>query len=251
MRKEKRAYSMIIVIVLIWFMLFLTTWVFRLVLNEMKDNNSIWNYSKAYIWAESASEIALLNIKEKWYGFNEPLLETDMLWTWITIPKIKYINDGKTKSYSWTIEPLSYNIMPLFYIKEDSSEEKITNYALSVTSWTSHNLSWNIVWKEYWISWFWDMTTKWAKKTINWFNLEYEEQSVSDFLWESDTNYLILFNNSDSDISYNISSNNYFTKPKIEIISSASVWWFKQNIKTDINYVDMTNRSKYSIYSPN
>ncbi len=253
MRQNKRAYSIIVIIILIWFMILLTTGVFRLVLNEMKDNSSIWNYAKAYIWAESAQEIALLNIKEKWYGFNEGLDENNEL-IWIPdnkTPKIKYTNNWQTKSYLGKIEPLKYNIMPLFYIKKDWTEVKIEDYKLSIISWDSGNFSWNIVWKEAWISWLWTETTKWTKKIVNSnSNIDYEDWVlVNDFLSSSDTNYLILFNNSNADIDYKITSNKDFTKPILDIISSSSIKKYKQNLKTTINYADIVNRSKYSIYS--
>ncbi len=253
-KNDKKAYSIIIVIILIWFMIFLTTWVFRLVLNERNDNEAIWNYSKAYLWAESAQELALLEIKEKWYWYDKKLTDSDILWNNKKTAKISYKNDWKTKTYSWVLEPLSYNIIPLFYIKENSVEIKTDNYNLNLISWDNKNFSWNIIWKEKWISWNWENTKKWVMKNLKEisdnYNFSYNwDFKVSDFLYDSDTNYLILFNNSSSEIKYEINSNSYFTKPKLSIISSAWIGYFKQNIKTDLNYVDIVNKAKYSIYS--
>ncbi len=251
-KNDKNAYTIVIVIIIIWFMIFLTNWTLRLILNETRDNKAIWDYSKTYIWAESAQEIWLLEIKEKWYWYNEWISESDILWDDKNTAKISYTNDWKVKSYSWVLKPLEYNILPLFYIKSDLTEGKIADYSLELLSWDASKFSWNILWKSAWISWNWLNTLKWAKKSLDESNIfSYKEETISNFLSSSEQNYLILFNNSSDDIEYNIESESYFTKPKLNIISSSWLWYFKQNIKTEINYADIVKRSKYSIFSWN
>lgn len=125
---NKKWYSTIIVIIIIWFMILLTTWVFRLVLSEMKDNRALWNYIKSYAWAESAQEVALLDIKEKSYGFNWSLSWSEILDKTDFNPNktatISYSQDWKTQSYSGTIEWFKYNVLPLFYIERETEIEK-------------------------------------------------------------------------------------------------------------------------------
>lgn len=250
---NKKWYSTIIVIIIIWFMILLTTWVFRLVLSEMKDNRALWNYIKSYAWAESAQEIALLDIKEKSYGFNWTLSWSEILDKTDFNPNktatISYFQDWKTQSYSGTIDWFKYNVLPLFYIdRETEIEKKVNSINISVTSWISSDLAWNIISEKEGISWIWDNFTEWKWLSSN---IKLNIYNVNTFLSNSKSNYLILFNNSDNSISYTIQSfwNEFFTKPEIDIISSAKLGWFKQNIKTHIKYADIVNKSKYSIYS--
>ena len=51
----------------------LTTWVFNLVLKEHNDSRGLWDSIKAFAGAESAQELALLKIKEKWYWIDHKI----------------------------------------------------------------------------------------------------------------------------------------------------------------------------------
>lgn len=254
--KNKKAYSIIIVILIIGFLMVLTIGILKLVMAEMRDNNALWDYSKAYIWAESAQELALLEIKEKSYWYNEALetgFKTTVLWDTKKDPKINYTNDGKVKSYSWTVEPLWYNIIPLFYIDINEDEKKITDYNLTFTS-NKQYISWNILSKNWWISNTWENTASGKQRaTDNSGNLTFAAAvGVSSFLNSNNQNYLIIFNSSETEkVTYTIRSDSYFTKPELHIISTSNISQIRQNIKTTINYADIVNRSKYSIYSWN
>ena len=69
MRKNnKQWYSVIIAMLLIGFLLVLTVTVLNLVLKELRDNRAMWDSMKAFAWAETGKELALLKIKEEWYG---------------------------------------------------------------------------------------------------------------------------------------------------------------------------------------
>ncbi len=269
MKKNKKAYSIIVVIVLIGFMILLTTGVFRLVLNEMQDNNSLWNYLKSYFWAEAGQELALLKIKEIWYGFNDWLKSEDgkkLLWDDKKTPQIYYTNNWKTKVHSWIIEPWEYNIIPLFYIENENwDEKKIENYILDIKN-DKDKLAWNIVWKDEWITGLGNKTTKWDKRTVNIENsnsddfgdITNEEVTVKDFLKNTKTNanYLMLFNSykpeEKTNISYKITSIDwwFFTRPISEIVSTATIGNYKQNIETKIDFAAMRDRAKYTIFSP-
>jgi hypothetical protein len=259
-------YSIIFILLIIWFLLFLWVWIFSLILNDLKDNRAMWDYYKAYAWAESASELALLKIKENWYAYydkvdhnvnnrsillaNNPLNTWDFNWNKDVF--ISYDIWSKVNEYNWTLRPLEYDIVPLFYIN-DSWEQKISNLIFSITSWTEKDLAWNIIWKDSWLSWVW-ANTLWTKKTLN-NNNEFNliSENINDFITSSDSNYFVLFNSWNSwDIKYSIKSSDslkYFSKPKTSIISSAQVWNYKQNLNVDLNNTEFLNILKYSIFS--
>jgi len=258
-------YSIIISLIIIWLLLIFSVWTLNIILLEMKDNRWMWFNIKAYAWAEASQELALLKIKKNWYGYydkidnninnksiilsNNPLdiglfnKNKDVL--------ISYDIASKTDDYKWVLSPLWYDIIPLFYI-DNTGEHKINNYSLTLISGNWNNLIWNIVWKNSWISWKW-INSIWVMKKIILNNeLEYTEVNITDFLSNSDSNYLILFNASSSDnINYKINTNNwsYFTKPKSNIITSAQIAQYKQNLDTFLNNTKFLDRQKYAIYS--
>lgn len=260
-------YSIIISLLIIWFLLVLTTGTFLLVLNEMKDNRGMGDYIKAYAWAESAQELALLKIKQNWYWYYEKVdhninnnsiyLASDNLDISNFHPRkdvfISYDIWSKVNSYNWYLGSLEYHIIPLFYIDELLNENKLTWLNLSILDWVPSNLSWNIIWKNNWLSWNWSSPT-WIKKSLNSSNsFTYWQEDINTFLSSSDTNYLVLFNTSNSiPITYKLSSLDsleYFSKPETEIISSAQVWWYRQNLSTKLDNTKFLNMLKYSIYS--
>lgn len=280
---KKDGYSTLIVLMLISFIIVLTTWIFRLVINEMKSNKVLWDYIKAYAWAESAQELALLDIKKKWYWYNtlvtpikkdwkyEPkatILSTDPInssnYNSVKDVLISYYSDWKTNNYEWSINKLWYDIIPLFYLadwtkwQKDLIENKITSINLRIDEWVSDDLSWNIIWTDAWISWIWGFSesTSWSMKYLSWNNSDinrqfiYWNKTIEEFLNSSNTNYLVLFNSWNSTIKYTMKwSNWYFTKPRLDITSSWEVWDFKQNIKTRVDNTEFLSILKYSIYS--
>jgi hypothetical protein len=262
--KNNSWYTVMISLLIIWFLLVLTTGIFNLILNELKDNKSLWDYMKSYAWAEAWSELALLQIKNNWYEYydkidhsinNKSILLSQNNLNISNFKKQKdvllsYDMQTKTNNYSWELKSLWYDIIPLFYIDEDLVEQKIDNYSITILGWTISDLSWNIIWKDKWLSWVWT-NTSWILKSIDasW-NFSLSTQNIYDFLDNSDSNYLVLFNSNNSDsIKYKIESSDFFIKPKTSIISSASVWNYKQNISTKLDNTEFLNMLKYSIYS--
>jgi len=165
---NKKWYSVILSILLIGFLMVLSIWILRLILNEMNSNRAMWEYLKAYAWAESAQELALLDIKNKGYWYDSKidldvnnksvLLSDNFLNSSLYHPKkdvlISYSNNWKANNYDWSLEPLWYNIIPLFYI-DDTWEQKVNDLTLSISTWNPNDLSWNVIWKLNWISWIW------------------------------------------------------------------------------------------------
>ncbi len=262
---NKKWYSVILSILLIGFLMVLSIWILRLILNEMNSNRAMWEYLKAYAWAESAQELALLDIKNKGYWYDSKidldvnnksvLLSDNFLNSSLYHPKkdvlISYSNNWKANNYDWSLEPLWYNIIPLFYI-DDTWEQKVNDLTLSISTWNPNDLSWNVIWKLNWISWIWTNLV-WTNKVFTnvWFTKA--EKTIWEFLSSSNTNYLVLFNAWNSnDILYNLSSTNtneYFTRPYLEITSIWEIWDYKQNLKTTVDNTKFLNILKYSIYS--
>jgi len=231
-------FSVIISLLIIGFLLVLTTGVYNLILKELYDNRDMWNSIKAYAWAESAQELALLEIKEKWYGYDTQMINSPILS--VDVP-ISYDLDMKTKTYSAILNWLEYDIVPLFYIDENGIQQKLDReYTLDVLSWEINDWVWNLISEISWISWkFWSsssMSSFW---------------DVSSFLGDpNNTNiYLVLFNSWNAQMSYKLTSTQFFSKPEIEIITSATVGKVKQNLWTTLDNTEYLNILKYSIYS--
>lgn len=272
MKNNNKWYSVILILLLIWFIFLLTVWVFSLIFNETKNIKNMWDYIKLSAWAESSQEIALLEIKEKGYFYNGSIKNSKNNKSIILSDNpldidafnnnkdsiIYFSNDWKVNTYSWTIKPLWYDIIPLFY-EDESGSGKVTSIKFEIISWMHDTLSWNIISETSGITWVWDIDS-WITRDLKDNNtFEYNSWvSVSNFLDYNESNYLVLFNTSsensswNNDISYEIYSedtNEYFTKPEITITSSAKLWYYKQNIDTKINNAELLNILKYSIFS--
>ena len=268
MKNNNKGYSVIIALLITWFLLLLVVWVFNLVLKELKDTRAMGDYYKAYYWAESAQELALLKIKEKWYWINEDI-EFSINDSSVVLSKnptdkdlfnpkletyISYSLNTKTDSYSWELDSLWYDIIPLFYIDSNSIEHKITNLDFNIDFWNSWDLVWNILSKDWWISgtWEFDWNIYVDKKDSASSFINESSISIKSFLINNDTNYLILFNTWELEIKYNfwvVNTWEFFSKPKTYIISSAKIWDYRQNLRTYLNNTEYLNILKYSIYS--
>ncbi len=258
-------YSIIIILLIIWFLLILTVGVFSLVLKELKWNNAMWDYIKAYAWAESGGELALLKIKKEWYAYydkiNHDINDRSLVLSRNPLDGgyfnrnkdvlLSYDIWSKVWEYNWELEPLSYDIIPLFYL-DDTWEHKVLDIDFSVVFWNDSDLNWNIISKNSWISGTW-VTTNWFKKTLTNNGFSYDREEIDSFLVNNESNYLVLLNTGNFQaINYNIKSVNdseFFTSPKTTIFSSAEVWNYKQNLKIDLNNTEFLNMLKYSIYS--
>jgi len=264
-----RWYSVIISLLMIGFLLVLTSWVFNLVLKEMYDNRGMWKYIQTYAWAESGQELALLQIKDNGYGYYDFIEHTPndrsivLSKTPTELSSFQKSNDifisydigSKVNDYNGSLEPLEYDIIPLFYIDEHG-EQKVNMIDFSITFGSGDNLSWNIISRISWISGK-NSNLVGYKKTLGtngtvrefWFTTE----SINTFLLNNDTNYLVLFNSGDfGRIDYHIDTldrTEFFSKPETEIISSAQVWNYKQNLRTTLNNTEYLNILRYSIYS--
>ena len=260
---NKQGYSVIIAMLIIGFLLVLTTTVFNLVLRELRDTRGLWDSVKAFAWAEAAQELALLKIKEKWYGIDhkiEHTINTDSV-ILSNNPSdtaafkknkdvfISYDLGVATNSYSGSLLSQWYSIIPLF-VEEWWNTVYARSYNLIINSVEEDNLVWNLLSWSGGMSGIWWETNKWDLKTIesNGESKLVQEKRVSDFLNDSE-HYLILFNSWNSNISFTLNSTDNFSKPKTQIISSAQVGDYRHNLQTDYDNTKFLNMLKYSIFS--
>ena len=86
---------------MIGFLLVLTTSTLNLVLQKMKDGQGRQFYLKAYSAAESSLELALLEIKEHGYGYDDDsFVEKEMLGSGNLNPIMSYQFENKNSSVS-------------------------------------------------------------------------------------------------------------------------------------------------------
>ncbi|MDD2871217.1 MAG: hypothetical protein PHS49_04455 [Candidatus Gracilibacteria bacterium] len=263
--KNKGGYSIIFILLIIGFLLFLGVGIFNLILNDLKDNKAIGNYIKSYAGAESASELALLQIKKNGYAYYDKIehnvsnrsiiLADNPLDTNNFKPSndvfISYDIGSKVNEYNGSLKPLEYDIIPLFYLN-DEGEQKINKLDFSILTGNPGDLAWNVIGKTSGISGTGTNILGSEKElTIN--GLQYREVNINDFISKSDENYIVMFNSGNSgDITYNIKSQDtseFFSKPKTSIVSSAQVGNYKQNLSVDLNNTEFLNILKYSIFS--
>ena len=236
---NKSWYSVIVSVMIIWFLIVLTAGIFNLVLLELKDTRWESNYLKAFAAAEWAWELALLKIKQEWYAYKDSIEETinNRSIVLATNPintssfnkakdmYISYDFNYTVNSYDWDLAPAWYDIIPLFYT-DDAWEHKSRNIRLSLVSWDPAKLTWNIIWENNGISGVgnFSSSTAWEWRLRTW---AYSASSVGNFLDSSSMNYLVLFNiDPDNHITYILDSNNpweFFTKPRTDIITSAQI----------------------------
>lgn len=249
---NKKWYSVIISILMVWFMLILSLWVFSLILKESKDTKMMESYLKAYQAAEWWIELALYEAKTNNYNLDNSKTFELSSWSFfnqISDPEINYKVSSQTRElkdkqiWSW-----KFHIIPLSNVKQ-----------LKLTSTNSSKLIWNIIWEANWISWVWNINnlTNWTFKTIsNTFSINLDEnKNVYNYLSNQPWDKYLILNNLDTanSIKYNLVSlaAEKFVKDKTEIVSSAEVNWFKQNLRVSIDNLEYLNLLKYSIYSSN
>lgn len=253
MKKNNQWYSTLLALLLVGFMLVLTTGVLGLVLSEYNDTKWMEKYLKSYASAESWVELALLEIKD-WVQKNTVNSSN---------PKAKIVGEQNLITYAYdgltfdtgdvTIEWWEYDLIPLFYI-EWGIEKQTRNIRLT---WSVTNLHWNIISNNKWISgkgWIW-VSTVWSLKFLNWDKFWFQETNVQDFVNDNNKSFIRIYNPNNSAVTYKFSTStpeDKFVRNNFEIYSNWNVIWgwksFKQNLKVDFEKSKYTNLLKYSIY---
>jgi len=259
--KNNSWYSVILALLMVWFMMILVVWVFRLVLVESKDTFAMENYLKAFAWAESSIELALLKAKQNDYSINFEVSQDQNSWITKVLAedrsnffptrdvKISYELNSASNSVEGDLDPWSFKIIPLFWNWIFVKNLTVSNI--------NDEVVWNILSEEGWISWTgdFDNSNDWNYRTISWNEVSFTNKNIWDFLNDnSDTNkmYLILNNTWDFSVdNYKVLSWDweYLTNVITTIIWSWEIWDYKQNLRVKLNSWEYLNLLKYSLFS--
>jgi hypothetical protein len=271
--KNKKASIVVLSLILVGFLLIISTWVMRIILTE--SNDSIWmkNSLKAFYWAESSLELALLKLKIKWFWFNSKLREEEkwessiLVLSWSNFNKkrevlLSYEIDSITNFETWSLESWESDIYQLFYLTwtndfEENSiiEQKTSWIKLNITEWEEKNVSWSIISRSSWLNWTWSINNSsiWFWKKLNNQKLNFFSTGVTDFLNNNSWSYLIIQNfNTTEKIKYSlewIGSQKKFTWKFTTIKASWKIGKYKQNIEMKINNSKYLNIIKYVLLS--
>lgn len=240
-------YSIITAILTIGFLLVLTTSTFQLILQEMYDLRGRQDYLKAYAAAEGGLELALLQIKQFWYGIDDDSFQDKTVLSWSTQDAtISYEFMSQVSAYSGTLLPNKTEIIPLFWI--DSSS---TFSTLNTIRFQWNDIAWNIISEDSWISWKGDFTqdTSLSQKILDTSDSSFtlDPSQVKDILPQNP--YLFLYNPTGVPLSYEIQSSEGFTRPQALIFSQWKSWNFSQNLRTKVDNTEFLGMLQYSVYS--
>ncbi len=247
-------YSIIIAILMIGFLLVLTTSTLNLVLQEMRDGKGRQNYLKAFYGAEWALEYGLLQIKDKGFAYDDVGIDdiSDLLWDEKQDPYLSYVFESAVSSYSGTLSPWDTEIIPLFWIDPSFHTHSVNNIRLDQNS---GNVVWNIIGQNSGQSWTWGFTSSssfFLKEVTSGPTTQFQKTlwTIQDFLTANTGSYLMVYNPYDTDAHFTLrSSGENFTQPVADIISSAKVWKYQQNLKTSVDNTEFLGILKYSIFS--
>lgn len=254
MKKNNSWYSVILALLMTSFIIILVAWVFKLILENMYDTRWMQDYLKAYSAAEGSMELALKKIKDNDFWYEEHIFPwlwdkkiSEIFWT-NKKTLIWYEINSRSSSIEWKwLSPNEYAIYPLL---------SLTKPKFDVKSWDTNSLVWNIIAKDAWISWTWSFNyslSKEAKNINSSNNFWYETKTIENFLFSNTDKYLVLYNAWNTQLTYDLKSediNDKFASETINIIATWKVWNYKQNLNVDLNLANNLNLLKYSILSP-
>ncbi|MDD4151444.1 MAG: hypothetical protein PHR68_02410 [Candidatus Gracilibacteria bacterium] len=265
MRKSnsKKAYSVLLALLMTSFIIIIVSGVFKLILQNMYDTRGMQDYLKAYARAEGSMEIALKKVKDMGYGYEEHIFSNagnnkinEIFYDGNKDAKIGYEINSRTGSIkNINLESNKYTIYPLYYTKADGTKQNITKLNFTINSGNPSFLVWNIIGEKGGISSTGSFSyndEKQLKKIDTSNNFTFENLKIIDFLKSSEDNYLILYNSSNDLINYNletIDSLEKFTLNNISIIAEGKVGDYKQNLQVNLNNSKNLNLLKYSILS--
>lgn len=258
-------YTVVMALFIMSFLLLMTTGVFRLVVWELTQTRWEESYLKAYAGAESGRELALLHVKENGYGSYDAIAHTLSNRSIVLADNPSNISEFhqtqdvflsydlwyRASEHQGLLEPYQYDIIPLY-----SDEDHLKDMSLELISGVQEGLLWNIISQNSGLAAYgsFDISTRWKSRWIDTNNnIIFGEPSLWEFLWQSDNNYLVLFNASDIDLQYSLvaGSGDVFSLPRTDIISSGQVWKYRQNLRTQLDNTEFLWILRYSVFSPN
>lgn len=248
---SKKWYSIIAAIMLTGFLLIITVGTLNLVLQEMQDGKWRQDYMKAYAAAEGGVELVLLGIKQQWFGVFLQSENSEILWDDVKTPSISYDSQSRKNAYTGSLEAFETDIIPLFW-----KDETGTVYSTDGNNFRfrGDNFVWNLVNEQGGgMSGIGDFTssTSGNVKTVENGVFTLTNMDVNSFISQSNSGekYLIVYNPNNESQEYILETSWDFTPPKIDIIASAKIGKYRQNIETNLNNSEYLGILKYSLYS--
>lgn len=235
-------YAIIASVLLISFLIVLVSGTLTLIVGELKDSKGRQDYLRAFYAAEWGLEMALYDIKEKWYGYTESG-SYEYEDSSANDPKISYEFISQVKNYTDSLWAGETVIIPLFTI-DNAGVQSVDNLELS----GGGTLSWNIIGQESGLSGLWDFSTSTNidEKIIGG---KAVPGTIGSFLSSNSGSYLMLVNTDNTDVSYALTSSDYFTRPVADILSSGVMAKYQQNLTTSVDNTEFLGILRYSIYS--
>ncbi len=181
-------FSTIIVILIVSFLVILSSWILNIILQESKNTRLVFNMISTYAWAEWALEYALLKLKnhKNWFedsvkyntDYDSKLLFKDTSnFIFNKDQIIEYEIDNFATDYTWSINPWSFEIISLFFdswslIQVNSKNPNLNTSTSNIIKtnsfkftwkkswWIETVFTWNIIWNDvnwntFWIVWTW------------------------------------------------------------------------------------------------
>jgi len=278
--QNQSGFSTIIAILMTAFLTILSASILNLFVVENNMNHFLSDGISAYMGAEWALEYSLLKSTNHREGFSDVISRVDIeseLLNNNTSPSKKTIItsalEASWKSFTGTITPGGFEIIPLFYDKGITIDNTVKNPNKNTSDLQKTNtflvtqdgdISWNIigndsVGKTFGIAWtggmsgsfgtIWAAITEGFEKHMDGNEMKAGIRTIENFLSSYTNNYLILSNISNNSIAYNISSTDSFSLPTRSIRSSSTVGKSKQNIDFFENRSRLFDMIKYSVFS--
>ncbi|MDD2891829.1 MAG: hypothetical protein PHQ95_02585 [Candidatus Gracilibacteria bacterium] len=279
--QNKSGFSTIIAILITAFLTVLGAGMLNLFITENSMSHFLSDGISAYMSAEGALEYTLLKSSNHREGFSDTITDSDAESSLLQNPlsEIKKTTISSTlrasdTSYTGSIIPGSFDIIPLFYDAgeriQDSSKNPNKNTSdiiktIDFVVTQNGDINWNIIGndtngKTYGISGIGSSTksfgnissaviTQGVSKQMDTNIMIANTKSIQNFLNTYDNNYLILSNISSTPIQYHITSSNGFALPVRSISTSSTVGKSKQNIDFNENRSRLFDILKYSIFN--
>lgn len=279
--QNKSGFSTIIAILITAFLTVLWAGMLNLFITENSMSHFLSDGISAYMSAEWALEYTLLKSSNHREGFSDTITDSDFESHLLQNPlsetkktTISSVLRASDASYTGSIIPGSFDIIPLFYDKgvriqnsaknpNKDTSDIIKTIDFIVTQ--NGDINWNIIGndtngKTYGISGTGSSTksfgnisgadiTQGVSKQMDTNIMTANTRNIQNFLATYDNNYLILSNISSTPIKYHITSSNGFALPVQSISTSSIVGKSKQNIDFNENRSRLFDILKYSIFN--
>lgn len=246
--RSTKAYSIIIAVMMVSFLLVLCSWVLQWVLSEMQDSRGRQEYLKASAAAEGALELGLFAVKQHGYGFDQASVNIDALGRDKNSATMEYSFRSKTQLIESELAPFDTVLIPLYWINDTGIQSISWDFIQFIAS---QDLAWNIIGSSgLWASWKGNFTHSTSSKIKN-INGSYTQQDLKTFLWLNPGSYIQVYNSSTTSENFRLelAGWDYVTYPTVYILARWSIGRYHQNLDAKLNNTDFLRILRYSIFS--